>query len=136
MTIEERAEQGAQLKKSGACNCCQAVAAVLADQAGLSQEALMQIASGFGVGMGNMEATCGALVGAVQMAGLALEGKNTIRAAKMLAESFAQQCGAVRCRDLKGKVTGAPLCACEDCVRNAILAYGKIVGLKNTEPSA
>ena len=60
MTIEERAEQGAQLKKSGACNCCQAVAAVLADQAGLSQEALMQIASGFGVGMGNMEATCGA----------------------------------------------------------------------------
>ena len=136
MTIEERAEQGAQLKKSGACNCCQAVAAVLADQAGLSQEALMQIASGFGVGMGNMEATCGALVGAVQMGGLALEGKNTIRAAKKLAESFAQQCGAVRCRDLKGKGTGAPLCACEDCVRNAILAYGKIVGLKNTEPSA
>ncbi len=105
MTIEERAEKGAQLKKSGSCN----------------------IASGFGAGMGNMEATCGALVGAVQMAGLALEGKNTMRSARMLAESFARQCGAVRCRDLKGKGAGAPLCACEDCVRNAIYAYGEIV---------
>ncbi|MBO5496516.1 MAG: C_GCAxxG_C_C family protein [Clostridia bacterium] len=136
MNIEQRAEKGAQLKKSGACNCCQAVAAALADQTGLSEEALMQIASGFGAGMGNMEATCGALVGAVQMAGLALEGKNTVRTARALSEVFAQRCGAVRCRDLKGKGTGAPLCACEDCVRNAILAYGELVGLKDTEPSA
>ena len=136
MNIEQRAEKGAQLKKSGACNCCQAVAAALADQTGLSEEALMQIASGFGAGMGNMEATCGALVGAVQMAGLAPEGKNTVRTARALSEVFAQRCGAVRCRDLKGKGTGAPLCACEDCVRNAILAYGELVGLKDTEPSA
>ena len=134
MTIEERAEKAAELKKSGSCNCCQAVAAVLADQTALDAETLLQIASGFGAGMGNMEATCGALIGAVQIAGLSLSGNQTMRSARGLAENFAKRCGAVRCRDLKGKGTGVPLCACEDCVRNAVRAYGEVVGLNHSEP--
>ena len=134
MTIEERAEKAAGLKKSGSCNCCQAVAAVLADQTTLDAETLLQIASGFGGGMGNMEATCGALIGAAQIAGLALSGNQTMRYARALSEKFANSCGADRCRDLKGKGTGAPLCACEDCVRNAVLAYGEVVGLNHSEP--
>lgn len=134
MTIEERAERGAALKNSGACNCCQAVVLALADQTPLSEETLSQLASGFAAGMGNMEASCGALVGAVQVAGLALEGKSTVRCARQLAERFAAACGAVRCRDLKGRDSGCPLCACEDCVRNAILAYGEVVGLKQDKP--
>ena len=134
MTIEERAEKAAGLKKSSSCNCCQAVAAVLADQTALDAETLLQIASGFGAGMGNMEATCGALIGAAQIAGLALSGNQTMRVARGLAENFSKKCGAVRCKDLKGKGTGVPLCACEDCVRNAVLAYGEVVGLKNPKP--
>ena len=128
MTIEERAEQGAQLKKSGACNCCQAVAAVLADQAGLSQEALMQIASGFGVGMGNMEATCGALVGANMILGLRTDGMGTVKQSRELLAKFKEKCGAVTCKDLKGVATGKVLCECDDCVRNAVCSLGEILG--------
>ena len=65
MNILERAEKAAELKKNGVCNCAQAVASVLADQTDLSEEELMKINAGFAVGMGNMEATCGALIGAV-----------------------------------------------------------------------
>ena len=39
MTIEERAELGAELKKK--CNCCQAVLLALKDQTGLSEEQLI-----------------------------------------------------------------------------------------------
>lgn len=38
-------------------------------------------------------------------------------------KSFQGKCGALICRDLKGLETGEMLCSCEDCVRNAVLAY-------------
>ena len=60
MTIEERAELGAELKRK--CNCCQAALLALNDQTGLSDEQIMHLGSGFGSGMGNMEGTCGALL--------------------------------------------------------------------------
>ena len=110
MTIEERAELGAELKKK--CNCCQAVLLALKDQTGLSEEQLMQLGSGFGSGMGNMEGTCGALVGA----------------GMQISENFCDRCGAVLCKDLKGRDTGKVLCACDECVRNAVRSYGQIVG--------
>ena len=127
MTIEERAERGAELKRK--CNCCQAALLALADQTGLSEEQIMQLGSGFGSGMGNMEGTCGALVGAGMAAGLKLKENSTTRYTRQISENFRERCGAVLCKDLKGRDTGNPLCSCEDCVRNAILAYGKVVGL-------
>ena len=129
MTIEQRAEQAVQLK-STACNCCQAVLGALADQTGLSNEQLMQLGSGFAVGMGNMEATCGALVGAVMAAGCGLQGKGTLRYARQLSEQFRSRCGATLCKELKGRDSGKVLCPCEECVRNAVLAYGEVVGLR------
>ncbi|MCR4934869.1 MAG: C-GCAxxG-C-C family protein [Oscillospiraceae bacterium] len=131
MTIEQRAEKAAQLKQTS-CNCCQAVLCALADQTGLSEAELLPIGSGFAVGMGNMEATCGALVGAVAAAGLALEGRGTLRYARQLSEGFRASCGATLCKELKGRDTGRMLCSCEDCVRNAVLAYGELVGLKES----
>ena len=86
MNIYERADKAAELKKRGVYNCAQAVASVLADQTDLTEEELLKINSGFAVGMGNMEATCGALVGAVIMAGLSREGKGTVRLAKQIRE--------------------------------------------------
>ena len=127
MTIEERAERGAELKKS--CNCCQAALLALADQTGLSEEQIMQLGSGFGSGMGNMEGTCGALVGAGMAAGFKLRQSSTTRFTRQISEDFRDRCGAVLCRELKGRDTGTVLCSCEDCVRNAIRAYGKVVGL-------
>ena len=67
MNIYERADKAAELKKRGVYNCAQAVASVLADQTDLTEEELLKINSGFAVGMGNMEATCGALVVSVKI---------------------------------------------------------------------
>ena len=64
MTNIERAEYARGLKAAGKCNCAQAVVAALYDLTNLDLDTLLQTTSGFAVGMGNMEATCGALIGA------------------------------------------------------------------------
>jgi hypothetical protein len=40
---------------------------------------MKQISAGFCAGMGNMQATCGALIGAGMIAGLKTEGKGTLK---------------------------------------------------------
>ena len=129
MTIEERAEQAVALKNSAGYNCAQAVAEALADQTGLPEEQLYSITSGFGLGMGTMQATCGALVGAGVAAGLNRKGEGTVASAKQILTEFKAMCGAVTCGDLKHKTDGKVLCSCDDCVRNAVRAYGKVMGL-------
>lgn len=37
-------------------------------------------------------------------------------------------CGATICKDLKGVETGKVLCPCAQCVRNAVLAAGEMLG--------
>ena len=128
MTIEEKAEQAVMLKNS-TCNCCQAVLAALREQSGLSEEQALALASGFGAGMGSMEGSCGALIGAAMTAGLHLQGVGAPRTARKLSLAFKEACGAVTCKDLKGVGTGRVLCSCDDCVRNAVLVYGRIMDL-------
>jgi hypothetical protein len=53
----------------------------------------------------------------------------TVRTSRQLSERFCADCGATLCKDLKGRDTGKVLCACENCVRNAVLAYGDIAGI-------
>ncbi len=128
MTIEERAAQAAEWKAGGVCTCCQAVTLILADQTGLTEEQLRCISSGFAVSMGTMEGPCGALVGAVMVAGLKLGGPS-VRFAKELAENFRRRTGSLICGELKGRDTGVLLCPCEECVRQAVLAYGDLLPL-------
>ena len=129
MTLTERANKAVELKLSGGYNCSQAVTAVLADQTSLTDEQLKQITAGFCAGMGNLEATCGALIGAGMIAGLKTEGNGTLKIARQIQESFRERCGAIKCKDLKTITDGKPLCPCEDCVRNAVMIYGGILGL-------
>ena len=129
MTLIERADRAVELKTSGKCNCAQAVTTALADQTGLSEEQLQQISAGFCAGMGNMEATCGALIGAGMIAGLKTEGRGTLGITRQIQEEFGNRCGALKCRDLKTMTDGKPLCPCEECVRNAVMIYGEIMGL-------
>ncbi len=129
MTLEERAERAVELKNSGMYNCAQAVTAA-ADQTGLTEEQLKQVSAGFCAGMGNLEATCGALIGAGMIAGLKTEGKGTLGVTRQIQEEFGKRCGALKCKDLKTVSDGKPLCPCEDCVRNAVMIYGEIMGLK------
>ncbi len=129
MTLKERADKAVELKASGKYNCAQSVTAALADETSLSEEQLKQISAGFGVGMGNMEATCGALIGAGMIAGLKTEGKGTLGVTRQIQEEFGRRCGSIKCRELKTVTDGKPLCPCEDCVRNAVLIYGEVMGL-------
>ena len=120
MTTAERQERASALKRE--MNCCQAVARAFADTLALDEATIMNLASGFGSGMGTMEGTCGALVGAIMVAGLRSQGKGTPALARTILPRFKELCGATACRDLKGIGTGKVLCSCDNCVRNAVLA--------------
>lgn len=102
-------------------NCCQAVACVFSEEAGVDEDVLRRIGAGFGLGMGGMEATCGALCGAEMILGLVkYQGKPIRNEAKELHRAFTEKCGGSICRDIKGVGTGKVLCSCDDCVRNAV----------------
>jgi C_GCAxxG_C_C family probable redox protein len=129
MNIKERAEKAVQLKLSGGYNCSQAVTAALAEETNLTEGQLKPISAGFCAGMGNLEATCGALIGAGMIAGLKTEGRGTLGITRQIQEEFGRRCGALKCKDLKTVTDGKPLCPCEECVRNAVMIYGEVLGL-------
>lgn len=127
MTSNERAEMAAGYKSSGMCNCCQAVMKAYSDSVNVSEDNLMQMGAGFGGGMGCMEASCGALVGAGMIAGLKSEGQPATRITKQVLAKFKEKCGATICGDLKGLKTGKVLCSCDNCVRNAVLSLDEVL---------
>ena len=103
-------------------NCCQAVLLAFQPELELPKEKLLALGACFGSGMGCMEETCGALVGAQMAQGLLKYDNCRMNPqASQLRADFEQRCGATRCKDLKGVGTGrGVLCSCEDCVRNAV----------------
>jgi len=71
----------------------------------------------FGVGMGCMEATCGAqMVQGMKK----YENKPMLGQAKEMLEAFKKLSGATICGDLKGAKNGVVICSCDDCVRNGV----------------
>ena len=114
-----RSQLGAQLKSS--CNCCQAVLLAYEDMLPFDKDTLLIMGSTFGSGMGGMMGTCGALVGAEMVLGfLSGQTKGMNGRSRGLFQAFEEKCGASRCIDIKGVMTGRVLCSCEDCVKNAI----------------
>ena len=65
MTIEERAELAVETFAAGKGNCTQSVLCAWEDKIPVAHDTLMQLGAGYGAGMGCMQATCGALIGAV-----------------------------------------------------------------------
>ena len=81
----------------------------------------MKMGSGFGTGMGCLEATCGALCAATMVAGLKNDATTpTVMTSKKMLASFKEKSGATICKELKGVETGKVLCDCDDCVRHAV----------------
>ena len=120
-------EEAIKYKMSG-CNCCQAVLVAFKDELGYSEEEVMKHGAAFGLGMGNMEGTCGALVGAEMVLGEKLyNGRPILPQAKALLEKFKEKSGATVCGDLKGVKTGEVLCDCNSCVGNAVTALEEIL---------
>ncbi len=129
MNRQERAAKAAEYKHSG-YNCSQAVALACADLTSVDAQTLTQATAGFGGGMGCMEATCGSLIGANVISGLALQGQKAVPTASMLLKNFREKSGAVTCKDLKGIETGVVLCPCDDCVHNAVIALCETMGIE------
>ncbi|MBQ9185088.1 MAG: C_GCAxxG_C_C family protein [Bacteroidales bacterium] len=118
--METRKFIAAQKKRLNTHNCAQAVTCTYCDLVGLDGQTALDIAGAYGTGMGNMEGTCGALVGAGMILGLATKDRNTSRARmKEMMTRFQQRNGATQCRLLKGAGTGKPLRDCPDCVADA-----------------
>ena len=128
MEMNDRAEQ-AVAYKHGDCNCAQAVLLAFADELGRPEEELRALGSGFGMGMGCTEATCGALCGASMVMGLCNKsGKPTAAIMREILHEFQEKAGATICKDLKGIETGRMLCSCDDCVRYAVRAAEQRLG--------
>ena len=122
-----RKEKAVELKHNG-YNCCQAVLCSFTDEVNLPEDTLKQMGASFGGGMGCLEATWGALCGAQMLLGLkTYEGKPIVGNAAKIHKEFTNVCGASICKELKGIETGKMLCACDDCVRNAVEIIEKAI---------
>ena len=125
-----RSELGAQLKSSH--NCCQAVLLAFEDKLPFDKDTLLMLGSTFGSGMGGMMGTCGALVGAEMALGLMSgQTRGMNGSSRALFQAFEERCGASRCIDIKGVLTGHMLCSCEDCVRNAVELAEEKLGVRS-----
>lgn len=118
--MDTRKQLAAEKKRCNTHNCAQAVVCTYCDLVGLPEQTALDIAGAYGTGMGNMEGTCGALVGAGMILGLATKDRILSRARmKEIMTKFQERNGATRCRLLKGIDTGVKLRDCPDCVADA-----------------
>ena len=88
--------------------------------------------------MGGMEATCGALTGAVLLAGFQNSDGNlenpatkmsTYQLSKEMVKRFSEKTGSTVCKELKGVETGRLLCSCPDCIRCGVEVVLEVLGL-------
>lgn len=125
--METRVEAAVE-KRSNGYNCAQAVACTYCDLAGFDEETMFKMTEGLGVGLGGMEGTCGAILGACVLAGVVNSTGNleshdskvsTIRLSKELTRLFLERNTTLICKELKGIKTGKMIRSCADCVRDA-----------------
>ena len=118
--METRKHLAAEKKRCNSHNCAQAVVCTYCDLVGLPEQTALDLAGAYGTGMGNMEGTCGALVGAGMILGLKTQDRDLSRSRmKEIMARFQQRNGATQCRQLKGIGTGKVLRDCPDCVSDA-----------------
>lgn len=119
-------------------NCCQAVACAFAQEVGVDEATLFQAGEGFGLGMGCMECTCGAVSGAVMLAGFKNSDGNidnpgtkaaTYKLSREIVEKFIEKNGSMICRELKGVDTGKVLRTCPGCIEDGVELVQEVLGL-------
>ena len=118
--MTSRSHIAALKKQTGECNCAQAVTSTYADIAGIDHDTAMNACNAFAAGMGNMEGTCGALVGAGIVLGLVKRDKMlSMKLMREIMTRFQLEARATQCRQLKGVDSGKPLLPCPQCVATA-----------------
>ena len=108
----ERAKQAIAFHDRG-FNCAQSVACAFTDKTGMDEKTLFRITEGLGLGMGCMDATCGAISAAAVLSGLKCSTGHTLKA-------FLEKNGSLTCRELRGEDTGTPLRSCPGCIEDAV----------------
>jgi len=102
--MKTRKQIAAEKKRCNSHNCAQAILHTYADIAGISEDEAMNIAGAFGGGMGNMEGTCGALVGSGLVLGLVNKDKaKSMKQMRQIMTKFQERNGATQCKLLKGR---------------------------------
>jgi C_GCAxxG_C_C family probable redox protein len=118
--METRKDIAAEKKRCGSHNCAQAILHTYADICDIDEAAAMNVANAFGAGMGNMEGTCGALVGAGLVLGLVNKDKvKSMKQMRQVMNKFQERNGSTQCKQLKGVGTKVVLRNCPDCVADA-----------------
>ena len=118
--METRKSIAAEKKRCGSHNCAQAVLHTYADIVGVDEATAMNVANAFGAGMGNMEGTSGALVGAGLVLGLVNKDKaKSMKQMRQIMTKFKERNGATQCKLLKGVDTKIVLRECPYCVADA-----------------
>jgi C_GCAxxG_C_C family probable redox protein len=118
--METRKDVAAAKKVSGKYNCTQSVVTSYPDITGLDESVAMSMTDGFAAGMTNMEGTCGALVGAALVLGLANKDKRkTMSQVREVMSRFQERNHAIQCKLLKGVTTHKVLRECPFCVADA-----------------
>lgn len=124
--MESRVEKTLELHAKG-YNCAQAVACTYCDLVGVDEDTMFKIMEGFGLGMGCMQGTCGAVSGAQALIGMRkskgcadpTSKAATYQIAKEVMRKFAGKNGSVVCKELKGVETGKMLRSCDGCIQDA-----------------
>lgn len=126
--MTDRIKLADELHRKG-YSCSQSVAVACADLVDVPEEILFKATEGFGAGMGTMDGVCGALTGALLIAGLHNSTGNlvapkskgsTMKISKAMLTSFRVKSGAIICRELKGVDTGKMICSCPDCIKHGV----------------
>ncbi len=127
-----RKEKAALLHEKGA-NCAQAVACAYCDKVGVAEDVAFASMEGFGFGMGNALATCGALSGAIYIASLSNSCKNpdnpttkasTYAIAGSLTDKFLKKCGTLVCGEIKQN----GLVSCAECINTGCDFLAELLG--------
>ena len=127
--MESRINKTIDLHDKG-YNCAQAVACAYCDLVGIDEKTALCATEAFGAGMGGMQATCGAVSGAVFLAGMknadgvvgAPKSKaGTYKLSKLIVEAFQKKNGTIICKELKEKdpETGKQRRDCAGCIMDA-----------------
>lgn len=127
--IDQKLKEAKKLHEQG-FNCAQAVGMPFAEELGMPKELAAKALEGFGAGMGSREQACGALSGAIFVAGLNnAAGKDsstkqqTYALAKVLGEAFEAQCGAIPCKTIKAKAKTT----CTECIECGVRLACKLL---------
>lgn len=126
--MESRIARADELHRRG-YNCAQAVACTYCDLAGVDEAVAFRGMEAFGRGMGGMDGTCGAISGAVYLAGLVTSDVNlekpaskreSYKLSERIVSAFAEKNGATSCHELKGvNCDHGMLRSCPGCILDA-----------------